>query len=552
MKNKFRFSVPKALGEMWRPNRAGRWCAVALFLLGLFMLVTGFLELWMEAGAESRRRPRPAGAVLEAFDQIEITPEERAYLAELGTVFICPDPDWAPFSLADGEGGLRGIAADLMELVGARLGLDWKYVIPRDWDEALDLSRRGKVHALLFLNQTPEREEWLAFTDPLFEDPNVFVTRVEHPYIVNPGTLTGASIVFPSGTSMEEKVRRDFPNLGVQVVPSEREVFLAVNNRDADMTLRSLMIAAYTIRKEGYFNLKIAGQAPDAYTNRLRMGVLRDEPMLRDILNRGVATLTDQDREAVINRHVYIRVERPVDLGLFLRLAGGLAMFLGAFGYWTLRLRALNQALRESEREKSVFLSNLPGMAYRCRFDQDWTMEYVSDGCRDLTGCLSGDLKNNRNISYQQLIHPDDTEEVWKHWQLASRNPKEPVELEYRLRLPGGEEKWVLEHGVFLLGADGRILGIEGILIDVTEKKELELQQKATVGELKRSLSEIRTLRGMIPICASCKKIRDDEGFWSQVDAYVAKHTHAEFSHGICPECMKTLYPEIPEPPGRP
>ena len=63
--------------------------------------------------------------------------------------------------------------------------------------------------------------------------------------------------------------------------------------------------------------------------------------------------------------------------------------------------------------------------------------------------------------------------------------------------------------------------------------------------ELSRALHEVRTLRGIIPICARCKKIRSDDGYWSQVDEYVRDHTGAEFSHSICPECAAELYPEM-------
>lgn len=63
--------------------------------------------------------------------------------------------------------------------------------------------------------------------------------------------------------------------------------------------------------------------------------------------------------------------------------------------------------------------------------------------------------------------------------------------------------------------------------------------------ELQEALTTVKTLRGLIPICASCKKIRDDQGYWNQLETYIAEHSDAEFSHGICPDCAKELYPEI-------
>ncbi len=65
------------------------------------------------------------------------------------------------------------------------------------------------------------------------------------------------------------------------------------------------------------------------------------------------------------------------------------------------------------------------------------------------------------------------------------------------------------------------------------------------IGELRRALAEIKTLRGIIPICAGCKKIRDDQGFWQQVEVYVRDHSEAQFSHGLCLDCAKKLYPDL-------
>jgi hypothetical protein len=70
-------------------------------------------------------------------------------------------------------------------------------------------------------------------------------------------------------------------------------------------------------------------------------------------------------------------------------------------------------------------------------------------------------------------------------------------------------------------------------------------QRERIIAELQNALSEIKTLRGIVPICASCKKIRDDEGYWHQVESYVRDHSEAEFSHSICPDCAKNLYPDL-------
>lgn len=67
----------------------------------------------------------------------------------------------------------------------------------------------------------------------------------------------------------------------------------------------------------------------------------------------------------------------------------------------------------------------------------------------------------------------------------------------------------------------------------------------AKIEELHRALGEIKTLRGIVPICAGCKKIRDDQGYWKQVEVYLQEHTEAEFSHGLCPDCKKRLYPDL-------
>jgi len=79
---------------------------------------------------------------------------------------------------------------------------------------------------------------------------------------------------------------------------------------------------------------------------------------------------------------------------------------------------------------------------------------------------------------------------------------------------------------------------------DITERKKAEQEREDLIESLRESIAEIRTLRGILPQCSYCKKIRDDKGYWEQVEDYISEHSEAAISHGICPECMKVHYPQ--------
>jgi len=83
-----------------------------------------------------------------------------------------------------------------------------------------------------------------------------------------------------------------------------------------------------------------------------------------------------------------------------------------------------------------------------------------------------------------------------------------------------------------------------GIIRDISKRKQHEKERDALIDRLQKSLGKVRKLSGLLPICASCKKIRDDSGYWNQIEAYIRDHSEATFSHGICPECTRKLYPE--------
>lgn len=269
---------------------------------------------------------------------------ERYYLSQTPVVSLCVDPDWSPFESIDENGQYVGISADLLRLISIRTGVRFSLKPTKTWDESIEEARSGNCQALSFLNETPERKGWLAFTDPVFTDVNVFITREEHPFISDPSGLVGATLVLPKGTGVEEFVRKRYPNLRIITVESENDAFRIVSERQADMTLRSLIMAAYTIKKDGWFNLKISGQLPE-FNNKLRIGLTRDRQNLVSILNKGIATITAQDRETIVNRHISINAQTVEDYALAWKVATVLLLVLAVASAWVRQLRKHNREL---------------------------------------------------------------------------------------------------------------------------------------------------------------------------------------------------------------
>lgn len=102
-------------------------------------------------------------------------------------------------------------------------------------------------------------------------------------------------------------------------------------------------------------------------------------------------------------------------------------------------------------------------------------------------------------------------------------------------------EKKVSERTRELDAANRRLLG------EIEDRKRTEAEKEQLIDQLQKAMQEVKVLSGFLPICASCKKIRDDTGYWRQIEEYISTHSNALFSHGICPECTKKLYPEFHE-----
>ena len=304
-----------------------------------------------------------------------LTDEEKNFLNTQPTVTMCVDPDWMPYeAIVDGKHS--GIGAEIIALIAERSGLTIQLVQSKTWSESLSLFKNKQCDVLSMLNQTAKRDAFMNYTRPYYSGHVVFVANNDHPFIADPSEVQEKRVVLTKGYSISEFIKRDFKDIEIIEVENYNTAFDMVASGEADLTADYLISSGERIQKRGLFGLKIAGNTP--YKNDLRMGVQKDRPLLRSILDKYVATLNAHEVHSIVNKWRTVRYQKETNYTLIWQIIGiALFTFLITL-YWNRRLAVANrdtqqalQALDESKKEieKLAITDKLTGLYNRAKLD---------------------------------------------------------------------------------------------------------------------------------------------------------------------------------------
>jgi PAS domain S-box-containing protein len=199
------------------------------------------------------------------------------------------------------------------------------------------------------------------------------------------------------------------------------------------------------------------------------------------------------------------------------------------------RIQMQAQILREKQFSESL-IHSLPGIMYM--FDVRDRLVRWNQNFETVTGYLASEIQTMSPIDF---IAPPDRDNVAQAVKEVYRSGQAHVEA--ALLTKTGH---VIAHsftGVRFIS--NQVSYLVGMGIDITQAKLAENQRLELIAQLQEALSQVKKLSGFLPICAACKKIRDDKGYWNQIEAYIRDRSEAEFSHSICPECARKLYPSM-------
>lgn len=194
--------------------------------------------------------------------------------------------------------------------------------------------------------------------------------------------------------------------------------------------------------------------------------------------------------------------------------------------------------LHQSERRFQEFMDNSPILAFIK--DDYGRYVYVNQRVAEQFQRPAAEWIGQTD---EQILPKTVAQELQEH-DLSVFNDGQMRVLEEHVPTPDGHVKHWLSYKFLLEGADGsRQLG--GLSVDITARKLAEQERERLVSDLQQALAQVKTLKGFLPICASCKNIRVDEDYWQQIESYLSEHSEVEFTHGICPACLEKLYPEF-------
>jgi signal transduction histidine kinase/CheY-like chemotaxis protein/HPt (histidine-containing phosphotransfer) domain-containing protein len=418
---------------------------------------------------------------------VALTEREKAWIDSHPIIRASNDPGWAPIDFDGPDGMPAGVARELLDLIAGRLDLYVEYVPGQSWREADEALRTRKVDLLLAVTRTPEREPHFEFTAPFMTYRSVIVVREDTPFIPDVSALRNKRFALVAGYTETDRLRERYPALDVMLVSTVSEALQAVAYGRADAAVGNITVMHHALREMGLTNLKVAAPTDDE-ERRVYFAVREDWPELVGILNKGLAAITREERQRILDRWVDVEFERGLDPAQVWRrvgqaVAGGaVLMLLGLFYLRRLRReirerRVLQEQLSEARQHVVEIAQGLPGVVYQSVVHADGSGE-VRFGRDEYYRLLGLPMTAPAKLDWETLssVVVEEDRPVLREALVQAVKRQGDLVVDFRVRgQDGAPARWIHIEAVVRRSPEPGILALwNGYAMDVTERKRLE------------------------------------------------------------------------------
>ncbi len=311
-----------------------------------------------------------------------LTAEERAWLRAHPVIRFAPDPDFPPTEYFGSDGRYSGITADYLALIEKKLGIRFQIVRLRNWDEVISHARGRRID-IFTASETPYRAQFALFTSPYLELPAAIIAREKVKGPLSMESLNGMKVCVVSGYAVQEFITRLYPHVSLDVVPDVLTGLRKVSFGTSDAFVENLATASYYIEREGFANLRVAGESGYAY--RMAFGSRKDWPMLNRILTKGLAQIGAREKKAVYRKWVPLEprslfANKSFQIGMLVFFSA-IVLLIAGISFWN---RSLAKQVRARTRELEKELGERRRIEEALRDAHDELEKRVADRTVDL------------------------------------------------------------------------------------------------------------------------------------------------------------------------
>ena len=462
--------------------------------------------------------PRHAGTA-----NYDLTKSEQDWLRAHPVIRLGTVPDWPPISMRDNEGKLSGIVGDYRELIERNSRIHFSIMPEIPYGEVLGRARSGEIDVIMLLGRTPERDQYLLFTTPLFDLPYVIITRNDKQGIHSLSTLAGKKVSVRENMVSHEWLLAEHHELTVVPKKNVVDALQAVISGEVDAFVGGTLPSSYEIAEHGMSGLKVVASAD--YINKLRIGVRKDWPELVSILNKTLAAIPEEKHHAVLSLWTNLQPRGISPLTVAWIVAGLGFLIAVSLLYGNIRLRRsydlvdekvrerteqlnkLNESLIESE----MTLSNAQKLSHLGNWDMDIQTQkgQWSDETYRILGFEPGAFEPTFD-KFMGSVHPEDKKSIEKLMVEMLSGKRQNAEFDLRIIRPGGEDRDVFVNISVLTGEDGKPVKLIGTIYDITERKATERNLRESEERYRQAFQESGAVKLLIE--ADSGKIADANG----------------------------------------
>lgn len=282
-----------------------------------------------------------------------LTPFERSWLDAHPQLLLAGVPDWPPFESFK-NGAYEGMVSDTLAILEKRLGVTFKRVTEGSWSDTLDALSLDKVDVIGAVSITPRRQNDFSFTRPYLSYPIVMAVREDMRFIGSLEELENERVAVVREFASHDFLLIGHPNLNLVFLDSIEDGLFGLSNGEIDVLVSNIPSITYSVNRLGITNIKLTGITP--YTDQIAVAVRQDWPVLSGILNKGLATISDDERNELYRKWVSLRYDERLDYDAVWRVTAIALLVIAIFMYWnrklsrevSVRIRS-EQALRQSE-----------------------------------------------------------------------------------------------------------------------------------------------------------------------------------------------------------